>query len=474
MNTKYTTLHFYILLAHIIRSPSVANAAFRELKAAYFTDPQIGGGIEHSVIFAVLQDYHKRYGTAPDLVALQAETDRALQQIFPQWNARVADVRAKITTFIGFVHKVDDKSVKLANDVLQHLLSVCLFEPAKREIVQAMPPDLVNKLVALEARAKSTLGQASTHNVLDCVISDLGGQRIPSGIPFLDAMVGQGAGLVTGSAVGLIAPQSAGKTTTGVMLAVAQALMNRPSVLAFVEEGLTESVQRNIMAATTGISTVLLEKVGGNLDEAIKLAGLNREQVMLRKAAVNANLHVLDLVKEKTGWAGIQNEVDRLCQMGKAPSYTYIDYAEVLATQELQLRGKVPDKDLMFAQLGQISHDVTNLASRTNSLVCISQQMQPELTKKGVSFVYDEYSGKGNRGFTGPFKYVITLSPQCPRTLVQVLRLAKSRNDARHQKCLIRIDGPNARLMDVSSDYQLTGKRVVETGKQGLNGAVPS
>lgn len=209
-------LHYNVLLAQMLRTPAIMAMALKHLKGEFFTLPEVGGTKVQALIFTVIADHVKEQSTAPDMAMLHVYIESAINGLLQDEEAR-AEYLNGLNAFEAFCPKVDDRSIKLCQEMIQQLADTCVFEPAAMELISSgamstpvdQLDDLICKLQEVSSQRRSTSASDVVNNVMSTKIED--GQRELSGVSWFDARCGEGRGPVMGTVMGLLAPQGGGK-----------------------------------------------------------------------------------------------------------------------------------------------------------------------------------------------------------------------------------------------------------------------
>jgi hypothetical protein len=176
-----------------------------------------------------------------------------------------------------------------------------------------------------------------------------------------------------------------------------------------------------------------------------------------RLELIKKHLHVLDLAKLGGGIESVVAEIATLCASGKQPTYTYVDWAGIMAARDdLVASGKRQ----MEAALKHISYTAADAAAKYNVMIAVSQQMAADAVKKGPAAMNDQYCAAHCRGWTEPFKYVFVINPPHPVNRTSVFGIPKARDDPPQDRFVVRLHGDIASFRDVTSDYECTNGKV--------------
>lgn len=469
MTNKYSAEHLTIFLIHLLKNITFASLALPVIEAHYICASTIGGTRWHGIIFSIIKLYYQRYDKSiPDLATVSTELKFILEKYVTDKNEKELAL-AKMAEFIILYNIVDERSLPMAREIVQYIAKVCVLQPKVCEMLTEATSGgsvvgLTSQLQVLEAQHLALRGGISSTGVMSRSVST--GDRCPSGISWIDSRVGGGLGLTLGCGIGIIGPQGGGKTTIGIQLGVEQATSDRHALLVLVEEGLTASIQRKIMAAATGISTLVLESATKSSDGQVDLkiaaekSSMNYELVKKRIDLVNKNLHILDLVEKYGDLDVIAGEIQHLINVDMKPIYTYIDWAGILASriQGADIKSKTD-------ALTKISYETAILAQRNNIIIAVSQQMARDNARKGAFAENDHYSAADCRGFTEPYKYCFVINPRDKKSGLQIFSISKSRDDAPTTRFLVRLRGEIAHFEDVASQYELRGRHIIDKNK---------
>jgi len=471
-----TELHFNLLLAQILRSKSIAEQAFRVLEPDHLK--QAGARSAHVILFFALKKYFKQHKITPDDAALNIEVQAfcdAYQSSRPEF---VEEVNEVYVNFIAFRPRVTDQSAPMALQIIQQIANQFIHRPAVNELLtNALAKESISgiakQLTDMEAKIASTAGRSSIDGVASLDMSDAGGARVTTGIPWVDARFGKGAGPVLGSVLGIIAPQGHGKTSLGIQLAVSQALQQRHALLILAEEGLSKAIKRRIVACATGISTPELEAAGDIV--AAALGSRNPLAIKEKLAAVDKYLQVVDLVNKPVDLEAALNEITTLRLSGRDPTYVYVDWAGPIATKMRSVGFKGMELRTQYDALKVLGMELAQIAANTNTIIAVSHQMAGAQVKKGWNAVVDQYCAMECSTFTETFKYVMVVNPKEPKSGLNWLTIAKSRDDPPGTRLIVKLRGELSQFVDVTNEYnhnplKATGFKV----KNSTKPAVPS
>lgn len=468
-----TELHFNLLLAQVLRSKSIAEQAFRVLEPEHIRSA--GGRAAHSIIFYALKKYYGQHRLTPDDAALNIEIQTfcsAYQSSRPEF---VEDVNEVFTTFVDFRHRVTDRSEPMALQIVQQIANQFIHRPAVNELLttalaQESISGIARQLTDMEARIAATTGRNSISGVASLDMTDAGGSRVTTGIPWLDSRFGGGSGPVLGTVMGIIAPQGHGKTSLGIQLAVEQALQQRHALLVLAEEGLSRPIRRRILACATGIPTTEIEAAKDNVAQA---AG-SRNIIAIREklASVDKYLHVIDLVNKPGDLETALNEITTMRLTGRDPTYIYVDWAGPIAMKMRQIGYKGMTFKNQYDSLKHLATELALSAASTNTIIAVSHQMAGAQVKKGWNAEVDQYCAMECSTFTEMFKYVLVVSPREKKSGLTWLTIAKSRDDPHATRLIVKLRGELSRFYDVTNEYNTNPSR--STGFKMKNSNKPT
>jgi len=457
---KYQEGHLDILLAQMVRSPTLLESAISaQLDGRHLVHSEIKGSPAQAVIFRAIVEYYEKHGMAPDEAVIKAEVDYFVDSHVPS-PGKKEEYLKKLGEFICVRKLVTEKSEALARDLIVAIAEICVFRPAAKETLRGAAETgdidgLGKQILDLEAKQSSVKGGRSHSGILDTNLEEAG-ERVATLIPWIDSCTGNGSGPVNGSAVGIIAPQNGGKTTFGIQLAVAQALGGNHALLVLAEEGMTRSMRNKILGCALGLDYTLFEK--NSIDSVVKNAGIDNQKTARKLSYVDEYLHWLDMVKDNTmheGAAPILAEIGQLRSRGKKPTYVYVDWAGILADAVMQTTKRTKEMEIQ-----SLSYTLAQEAYRSNCIIAVSQQMAADVVKRGPFNRPDMYCAADCRMFTAPMKYAIAVNKQDPVTGNSLLTWVKSRDDGilgNHSVMCLR--GELAAFYDVSDRFEMKGKR---------------
>jgi len=462
---SYSPLHYNLLLAHMLKTPAVMTLAVKHVEPAFFTSAPIGGTYAQAVIFEIISTHHKQFSVAPDPATLMIESRRIFSQFLVP--GQQTESLREVIEFIRLVSIADDRSAGLARELVMHIHNNCVHKVAIADAADALhsgspAAEIGSRLLELERKAKSLLGTTGHSGVSTMQLR--GGVRMRTGIPFIDSRLGGGDGPMTGCAIGIIAPQAAGKTTFGIQLSISQALLGKPTLLVLAEEGLSLPLRRNLLACATGIPTTILEKFENadgvtNMVEAATAHKVDVDTVLAKIAQVDKNLHVLDLNESPGAIPEIETEIQHMGDRGMLPSYIYIDWAGMLADRIMSTGMGGVQFPKKYDALKAISYNVARLAHKFNAQVAVAQQMAPDVAKKGPLNTADMFCAADCRGFTEPFKYVFTINARDKKTGLSLCRIVKARNDPPGIHFPLKLAGEIAQFEDMGALFSVENKR---------------
>jgi replicative DNA helicase len=469
-----TELHFNLLLAQVLRSKSVAEQAFRVLEPEHLKSA--GGRSAHSILFYAMKRYYTQHKTTPDDAALHIEVQDFCNQYQASRPEFVEEVMEVFTTFLDFRSRVNDKSIALTIQIVKQIADQFIHRPAINELLStALAKEsiagIAKQLTDMEARIASSSGRSSVDGIASLDMSDAGGARVTTGIPWIDAKFGGGAGIVLGSALGIIAPQGHGKTSLGIHLGVAQALQQRHALLILAEEGLSRAIRRRIVACATGIPTPELEAAGDDVAKA--LGNRNPLAIKEKMAAVDKYLHVVDMVNKPIDIEAALNEITTLRLSGREVTYVYVDWAGPIATKMRSTGYKGMELRTQYDALKVLASELSLVAANTNTVIAVSHQTAGAQVKKGWNADVDQYCAMECSTFTESFKYVMVVNPREKKSGLCWLTIPKSRDDPLVTRLIVKLRGELSQFSDVTNEYnpnpsKATGFRVKNTNKPSV------
>lgn len=456
---KYSREHYTLLISQCFSSDAVAGLALRELDGVGIK--KCGASSVQAVLFDIIREYFNKHKVLPDAPTLRAEVGTACTEFYFS-EKQSAKLHKELTEIIEIASQVEEKKfLPLAKEMVATVASEAIFKPAVKELL-ATPSqtgelgDLVQQLGDI-SRAQNRVSMSG--NVQTGIFSeeDEAGLRMTTGLPLLDSMFGEGAGPVTGSLLGIVAPQGCGKTTLGIAIAVAQALLGRHVLLVLAEEGRSKTFNAKLAGAATGIPYEEIARKG--IQQAIEESP--QDKMLLRKklAMVNEHLHTYDMVSTQTiagGAEAIAATVEDLDARGKKPVYVYVDWAGPIATA---IEGSEGGRRNRTTVLYDLSNDLYVQAQRFDNIYAISQQMSPSRGAKDPFVIPDVYCAADCTMFTAPMKYAIVLGQRHNQSGgYQVLTVIKCRDDAVvGMRVPIKLEGEIPRIVDMSGRLTIQG-----------------
>lgn len=474
---SYHSAHLTIVLGHMLKNPSVMSLCSRFV-VEHLGHPDIKGTTEQKIVFLLISRHYFTYSKVPDPQVLQADLQGWIERF--KKPALLPGCLALLKEMEG----VEETSLQVAMGVINHIARKCLIEPGMEKAIQEATASkslsgLSSRLTELRQQESDFQYTSKEDDVFE-VKTDLT-YRVSTQIPWLDAQFGGGKGLPAGMAIGIIAPQNAGKTTLGIMLAVNQALSGKVAHLALFEEGLSLSLQAKILSCATGIEwPQIAEEINAvkSADTALlnlaKKHGLSPELVERKLALLRENLKVSDCVNYDTGVMRDLNFVfeynKRLLQKKRELTYTYIDWAGLLADKMILLKEYAKlSKEQMLQHISQM---VSLHASETNTIVAISQQMSVMDVKRGPTALHNAYCAADCKMFTAPFKYAVSINERDKKTGKSLFQTIKSRDDAFGAPLVLDFDGARVTFKDASDTWEVDRRKFVRKAKKSAN-AVP-
>jgi hypothetical protein len=466
-----TPKHITLMLAGMLRSVAMCETFSRDLEPVNIKEA--GGSLEHAFVFLVIKNYFAEHKVPPDTAVIRLRFEEYAKQ-------STADVES-FNTIVEALDKtlpvLTSNSDPLIREVFSTIASEYVFKPQKEAILKeglatASISDISKKLDLLCSKQQATKGGLAESGVLSKVVKD-SGDRLLTGIPWLDSRLGGGRGPVRGCGIGIFAGGGVGKTALGIQIAISQAMMGKDSALVLAEEGVSKPLQRRMQACTLGIPTPMIEECNDNLEEAIAKAGLDRNLSLDKISMVDKYLHVIDLVNGNStaSLGAVKGELENLAANRAVPTYVYVDWAGLIADRMLHDKEyKFDDKHMALAHLAE---EMSLTAARMNNVIAVAQQMAADAFKKGPFHDNDHYCAADNRSISNTFQYVFVINPKCPKTDVQRFKIAKARHDMTNQVVLVKLRGELGRFDDVTKQYKAAAKRYVDLRNLNDENAVP-
>jgi len=449
--------HFRIFLAQVLRSPSIAELACRTIMPEHLKSAGASRG--QALIYKIIKDYFEANKICPDDGVLIAEIARFCSLSLGGLPDAIDDIKEEFAQFKRYRPNVDARSEPHVRGMIKTIAERCIHRPAMEDLLNTA---LTNKTMEglgkqiqdIEAKQAAISGGVSFNNIISTP-DEAAGERVSSGIPWLDARLGNGKGPVNGCGIALIAGQAVGKTALGIQLAVAQALQERHTLLVLAEEGLSKAVKRRIIACATGVPTTELEAAKDDLDVVTK-ASSNPVAMAKRFAAVDKYVHVLDLIKNSGDIDTIISEINSKKLSNNDLSYVYIDWAGPIADRMLQ-RGNKALKS-KYDALKMLQGEVAQCAARNNIIISISHQMASKNFKMGPRAENDHYCGADCNAFTELLKYAFIINPRDVNTGISIFKIAKARDDIPDVKIPIKLRGELSQFVDCSAQFEIQQK----------------
>lgn len=458
--TKFSSQHFDLVIAQMLRSPTLTDLAIAKLDGQHLAAKTVGGNVVHAVMFNVIKKFVEEFKTLPDDASLKAEVQAYLNKYIPMVYHQ-QQLMVAVDNILKLRHLSDARGEGLARRIISYIVEVEIVGPAAgRLMIEAQTTGkftgLAQKLQELEAQQQSVDGGRSFADILSLDMSDRG-QRVPTHITWLDSRLGKGRGPVRGCGIGIIMPQANGKTSLGISMCVAQALSGQYTLLSLAEGGYDQSIKNKITGCALGIDYTLMEQM--SIEQAVIKCGINPLLAAKKLESIKTRLHVLDLARLGGGIESVAAEISTMGSAGRLPVYTYVDWAGIMAARdELVASGKRS----MESALKHISYTVADTAAKHNVMIAVSHQMAADNVKKGPFALNDQYCGAHCRGWTEPFKYAIIANPwyqeKSTKTRLNVATIAKSRDDQIQDRFVLQLRGELSTFQDVSSDWEIKGK----------------
>jgi hypothetical protein len=461
-----------VLLGQMLREESILRLACERLEGPYLA--RMGANPAQVVLFKILKEFYLEFNGAPDYAAIHVYYEKHAQQ-FPRLASE--SCRAYLARMFQLFALVDERSERLARLAIREIHDACVITPAIDEAITEFREDkkltdLRSRLDEIDARGKAVGGGMAESGLLDMPLTD-DGVRVPTYIPWLDQKFGGGAGPVSGVLIAIIAPQGCGKTTLGIQLAVSQALNEKHALLVLAEEGLTMPMRCKLFGCATGVDfgkimTAAGDTFGEKVTAALHEVGKGNDEHTLKKIDhLNHYLHVVDLARRgglHEALAVIETELAQLRSDHKVPSFVYVDWAGIIADAIVSANDVKKE-----AALKSLSYGLSSLAYRTNTTICISQQMAGAQVQRGAFAEHDQYCAADCKGFTEPAKYVFVISPpvhakndKAPKRLF--MTTPKSRDDQQPPRAVMELRGATPRFVDVSDNFEVRGKTLTSKG----------
>lgn len=445
----------------MLRSPALLAAVATRVEPHHIT--AAGGTKFQSILFSVVQNHYGQFQKAPDEATVRVEVNSIIEQFVGTGSGLAFQFETEMTDFFAFRTVVDANSEELARTILQRISEQLVMLPAAQEVMQTALSmsdtnlsQLAEKLQDLEAQQAMLVGEQAQAGVIDRPMPE-DGDRLPTGIPWIDARLA--GGIMLGAGLAVLAPQGGGKTSLGISLCINQALLGKDALLVLFEQGLDKAVKRKITAATVGFPYPLLEKHKDDLSAAIKEAGIDPQIAAKRIDAVNKHLFILDMVPRTGALRAIVAEIDQMTSRGHKPTYVYVDWAGKIADR--LMAGADDSKiDKRFDALKLIGSTLTDIAAKNNLVMICSQQMASQAALGGPLRVNDQYCAADCRSFTETFRYVFVINQRDPATKMSLFRVPKSReSDRLDEGFAVQFRGDYCDFIDMSHAYKADKRR---------------
>ena len=448
-----------LLLAQMMRSTSITEQVIGTLEPEHLS--KASGRSAFGILFFAIKTHYNKHKSIPDEAALTIELNTFCDKYQAARPEVVEDVQDLLPTFFAFRPRVTAQSEPMAMAFAEELVTRYVHQPAATELLstalasseigQELVSGLAKKLTDLEGQMLSSGGGVSVNATMSMTL-DESGERVHTGVPWVDARLGGGNGPILGSVLGIIAPQGHGKTSLGIQLGVAQALQQRHVLLILAEEGISKAIRRRIMACATDIPTTELEKAKDKPLDAV--GDRNPIAVAEKLAAVDKYLHIVDMVNKPRDIESALSEINKLQRRGQPPTYVYVDWAGPIA-QSMLIRGyKGMEFKNKYDALKALATELALIAQRTNTIIAVSHQMAASHVKKGWFAENDQYCAMECNTFTEMFKYVMVVNPIHKATGLMWMTIAKSRDDPAVKRFIVKLRGEVSKFYDVTTDYE--------------------
>lgn len=467
---NYGPRHLDLMLAYAMSNQTFANSMFGNVPDdSLLLNEAVRGTTEQAIIMKILRSYWRTHQVMPDSAAVTVQYETLMANFKNSRADHYNRCLRYITVWLNLCGKVTQRSEPLAKQVLEYVVDVCVIRPQAKEIVE--PAGQMADLAAMGKRLQELAARSAAVSSARAIGGHLSapgleaGERVSTGIPWIDAGLGTGAGPVRGSGMAIIAPNASGKTTFGVQFSINQALLNRPTMLVLAEDGLNASMRHKLVGCALGIPYTEVAKHPNTIDghiAAAKAMRLDPEVAEHKIKLVDRNLHIVDLVTKPGGLEVIEAEIEHMRGSGMTPVYGYIDWAGALVKT---IKSGASDADETML-LTDIASFVSQMANRYNMIMCVSQQMAAESISKGPLGDHNQTCVLRCRNFTDYMKYAWAIGPICKTNGIQLLTLFKAREDPPNQRFIVKLRGEIPRFEDASSKFKLDSK-----GRRFINAA---
>ncbi len=418
-----------------------------------------GASRGQALIYQIIKNYYEAHKICPDDGVFIAELARFCALSASGRPDVLEDIQEEFAQFKRYRPNVDSRSEPHVRGMIKTIAERCIHRPAMEDLLTSALSNrtlegLGKQISDIEAKQAAISGGMSFNKILSTP-PEAAGERVSSGVPWLDSRLGDGKGPVNGCAMGIIAGQGVGKTALGIQLAVAQALQERHTLLVLAEEGFSKAIKRRIISCAIGVPTTDLEIAKDDLDVIAK-ASQNPVAIAKRFAAVDKYVHVLDLIKDSGDLDAITSEISSKKLSNSDLAYVYIDWAGPIADRMLQ-RGNKALKS-KYDALKMLQGEVAQCAARNNIIISISHQMAAKQFKMGPRAENDHYCGQDCNSFTEMMKYAFIINPRDPQTGISIFKIAKARDDKPDVKIPIKLRGELSQFVDCSAQYEINPK----------------
>ncbi len=450
----------FILLAHMLKTPSIAATACEHLREVYFQHPDVGGTYFHAFLFNIIANHYLKFKVPPDRATIEAEIQLMMRNYWsgPE-DPHVIDTLTYQGALFSFIENVGPTTVVVASKTIEDITHICVYAAQVKELFKEAQSgqglnEMPEKLTQLRNSQKILSGGGAKNGLFsNCFVGAI--TRVQTGVDFIDRRLGQGAGPYAYCGMGILAAQGAGKTTFSIQLCASQLLLGKPALMVVTESGWDASLQAKMFACLTGIPVSQIAKYNGNILEAAKnTQGANLELVYEKLKLFDKFFYMLDLVADSTGMEGIKTSIDRIAaNHGVPPAVTVIDWAGPLANSLMSKYSKQFERK--EAALKHIGAQTAEIGDRLKTLCVVTHQMAPAQIAKGPTADSDHYVGQDSRAFTESFRYVITINKSDLKSGVQKLMIPKAREDTPNQVALIRLNHETSSFSEATGWRQL-------------------
>lgn len=466
------------VLLHLVRCQRVFDLGVTQIDDNFFRQHEVG----YQALWAATKDYWQTYGRAPTHAALTPVVLARLADSGLVDDAQLADMQA----LLAWIFDPENSDEKLDPVVAEEMLQLLLLDrrvktPLRQALIRDTSPDRLPPLIE-RLREQSSRILALTTSLDGEVFPRQWGEQVqpvcPTGVPFLDQYMGEGAGPQQVHVI--LTPTGVGKTLLSCQIAVSTSRLENQrereghgrgklQVLFTYEQDLRDIRVLTIAnAAMIHVRRLAQMRDPSELSTADNLEAYERElfahelacglpvpgeQERLRAAeeAIAPYLRIADFSGSRDsagivrGYGGIPEIVQVLEKYRELTQREIgtivIDWAGLCVTRNLLAKGRDLDGRMTYELTHFIPRVHAEICKRFNCVAWVTHQLAGSVIGKSPTYRVTHADALGCRTFAVSAWYAFCLGNKDTHTNTCILWNTKGRNSESKPEQVCRIRG---------------------------------